>query len=232
MIRVLVVDDHEIVRDALSALIRDASGMTVADAASSISEVVRILDDDNPDVVLADESLGNGRATEFVRAVRLSRPEARVVIISGSIDARAAAALAGGAAGYVLKSQSSAALLEAIRVVAIGGPYVAPEVAAMLSTASARKKKAIRAEPGGELEALSQREQEIFHLVVEGHATKEIARHLFISPKTVESHRTKINRKLAVKTAADLVRFAVAHGIRVAPRPLAELPAAKPNSLH
>ena len=121
--------------------------------------------------------------------------------------------------GYVLKAQSTADLLVAIRTVASGRLYVAPEVAAKLPPPSAGGPiDARHGQPG--LEALSRREREIFRHADRRNAAAEIARRLSISPKTVEFHRTNINRKLAVRTTADLVRFAVAHGILLAPRAL------------
>jgi two-component system response regulator NreC len=236
MIRVLVVEDQEIVRDALAALLGETPGIEVVGVASGVGHALPLLDRHNPDIVLADLSLGDGSATELVQAVRRSRLKGRVVIITGFSDTFAAAeSLAGGAAGYVLKSQSWAEVLEAIRAVALGRRYVAPNVAAKLLTASSRE-TAIRVNQASGLESLSQREHEIFRQVLQGHTTKEIAGRLFISPKTVESHRTHINRKLAVRTTADLIRFAVAHGIVVAPRPIAAHPAVggaeNPGTLH
>jgi DNA-binding NarL/FixJ family response regulator len=236
MIRVLVVENHEIVRDALAALLSETVGMEVVGVASTVGCAIPLLDRHDPDIVLADLSLGDGSATELVKAVRRARLKGRVVILTGFRDAFAAAeALAGGAVGYVLRSQSSAEVLEAIRVVALGRSYVAPQIASKLSTASAGDAP-IRVKQGGGLESLSPREHEIFRQAVQGYASKEIARRLCISQKTVESHRTHINRKLAVRTAADLVRFAVAHGIAVAPSAVAEQHAvggaASPDALH
>jgi DNA-binding NarL/FixJ family response regulator len=213
-IRVLVVEDHEIVRDALAALLRQTPGIQVVGAASGLRDAIPLLASHDPDIVLADLSLGDGSATELVGAVRRARLKGRIVIITGFSDAFAAVqALAGGAAGYVLKSQSSAEILKAIRTVALGQSYIAPQVAAKLATTSGGE-TSISVELGKGLDSLRQ--------VLEGYATKDIARRLFISPKTVETHRTHINRKLAVRTTADLVRFAVAHGLAVAPRSIAE----------
>lgn len=218
MIRILVVEDHELVRDALAGLLAEAPGMEVVGVASTLGEAKQLVEHHGPDVVLADLSLGDGSALDLVRWVRQSRLDARIVVITGFSNTFAAVeALSDGAMGYVLKAQSTADLLVAIRTVASGRSYVAPEVAAKLPHAPAGG-RSMRVRRSHGLEALSHREREIFRHAVDGYATAEIARRLSISPKTVEFHRTNINRKLAVRTTADLVRFAVAHGILLAPR--------------
>ena len=221
MIRILVVEDHELVRDALAGLLAGAPGMAVVGVASTVEEAKRLIEQHGPDVVLADLSLGDGSALDLVRWVQRSRLDARIVVITGFSNTFAAVeALSDGAMGYVLKAQSTGDLLAAIRTVANGRSYIGPEVAANLPRPSAGgRPMRVRRRRG--LESLSRREREIFRQAVEGYATAEIARRLCISPKTVESHRTNINRKLAVKTTADLVRFAVAHGVVVAPRAVA-----------
>jgi DNA-binding NarL/FixJ family response regulator len=230
MIRILVVEDHELVRDALAGLLAEAPGMEVVGVASTLEEARRLLDRHGPDIVLADLSLGDGSALDLVRWVRRSRLDARVVVITGFSNTFAAVeALADGAMGYVLKAQSVADLLVAIRTVADGHSYVAPEVAAKLPQASSFGGAAQRSMRGRGLDALSPREREIFRQAVEGYPTAEIARRLCISPKTVEAHRTSMNRKLAVRTTADLVRFAIAHGFVVTPRAL-ETPPERPDA--
>lgn len=231
MTRVLVVEDHEVVRDALAGLLRDTPDMEVVGVASSIRETLPLLSRTMPDILLADLSLGDGSATELVRALRRARLKARVVIITGFSDQFAAAeALAAGVSGYVLKSQSAEEMLEAIRAVALGRQYLSPLVEARLTgrLVWGEDQRVGRPETEGQgpghgqgIDRLSRREVEIFRLVVSGCSSKEVARRLCISVKTVETHRTNMNRKLAVRTTADLVRFAVAHGITVAPRTLA-----------
>jgi DNA-binding NarL/FixJ family response regulator len=218
MIRVLVVDDHDIVRDALASLLGDVSDFQVVGVASSIRDALPLLDSARPDIVLADLSLGDGSAVELVRALRRGRLKGRVIVITGFSDEFAAAeALAAGATGYVLKSQPTVELLEAIRAVAEGRKYVAPSLERRLALRSISSDSSASGGAVG-LERLSPREVEVFRLVVAGSSSKDVARRLCISVKTVETHRTNMNRKLAVRTTADLVRFAAAHGIAVAPR--------------
>jgi DNA-binding NarL/FixJ family response regulator len=218
MIRVLVVDDHDIVRDALASLLGDVSDFQVVGVASSIRDALPLLDSARPDIVLADLSLGDGSAVELVRALRRGRMKGRVIVITGFSDEFAAAeALTAGATGYVLKSQPTSELLDAIRSVAEGRKYVAPSLERRLALRSIGGESTASGGAIG-LERLSPREVEVFRLVVAGSSSKDVARRLCISVKTVETHRTNMNRKLAVRTTADLVRFAAAHGIAVAPR--------------
>ena len=218
MIRVLVVDDHDIVRDALASLLGDVSDFQVVGVASSIRDALPLLDSARPDIVLADLSLGDGSAVELVRALRRGRMKGRVIVITGFSDEFAAAeALTAGANGYVLKSQPTSELLDAIRSVSEGRKYVAPSLERRLALRSIGGESSASGGAVG-LERLSPREVEVFRLVVAGSSSKDVARRLCISVKTVETHRTNMNRKLAVRTTADLVRFAAAHGIAVAPR--------------
>ena len=218
MIRTLVVEDHTIVRDALVAFLRRAPDIEVVAMASGIRDALPLLDQHNPDVVVVDLFLDDGNGTEIARALRRDHGKGLVVILTGATDAFAAAqAFAAGARGYVLKSHSSQDLLDAIRTVVAGELYVAREIAAQLSTPEMTSQEPT-ADSRRRLEALSPREHEIFRQVVAGYASKEIAHRLCISAKTVETHRTNINRKLAVRTAADVIRFAFALGIPVAPR--------------
>jgi two-component system, NarL family, invasion response regulator UvrY len=155
---------------------------------------------------------------ELVRALRRGRRAGRVIILTRMGDAfLASEALEGGAAGYLLKSQSSQEVLDAIRTVAGGQRYIAPAVADKLSLRQSAAQEPSSNSPSC-LELLSHREHEVFLQVVAGSSGKEIAQRFCISPKTVESHRSNMNRKLEVRTTADLIRLAIAHGIPVAPR--------------
>ena len=195
------------------------SDMEVVAVACSLREALPLLHKARPQVVLADLALEDGSGMELVRALRRERRKGpQVLILTGLVDVFAATeALAGGAAGYLLKSQPSQELLLAIRTVATGATYVAPEIAAKLATRQVDSEPTMEDSRKG-LEALSYREHEVFRQVIWGHTTMDIARRLSISVKTVETHRTNMNRKLKVRTTADVIRFAMAQGITVAPR--------------
>jgi len=187
---------------------------------SRIRDALPLLHRHDPDVVLADLSLSDGSGMELERALRRDRRKGRLVILTGLGDTFAAAeAVADGAAGYLRKSQSTQNLLEAIRTVAAGGQYVAPEIVSKLPEDRVGPQAPMAKKATG-LEALSRRENDVFRQVVAGYSSMEIAKRLSISLKTVETHRTNMNRKLASGTTANLIRLAMAKGISVAPRGL------------
>ena len=213
MTRVLVVEDHLIVQEALVALLRGRSDLQVVGAAASIRETVPLLDSARPDILLLDLSLEDGSGLELARNLYRSRSRTRVLVMTGFEDRFAAKeAMAAGVAGYLLKNQSAADLFVAIDVIRRGGRYVAPTIAAQL------RADELAPTDTSPLESLSDRESEIFRLLVSGTSSKDLARRLFISVKTVETHRTNIARKLGVRSTVDLVRFASAQGIAIAPR--------------
>lgn len=212
MTRLLIVDDHPIVRDALASLLAEKPDLQVVGVASSVRDTLAMLEHGSADLLLADLSLEDGNAIELVRAVRRLRLKTRVLIMTAFRDEFSASeAMSAGVGGYILKEQPTSDLLAAIETVARGGTYVSPIIAARLRPDSAADNT------GNSLDRLSRREREIFRLVVAGRGSKEIANKLFISIKTVDTHRTNINRKLGVRTTASLIRFAAAHGIEIAP---------------
>jgi DNA-binding NarL/FixJ family response regulator len=212
MTRILIVEDHLIVQEALVALLRTRSDLQIVGAAPSIRETMPLLDSARPDILLLDLSLEDGSGLELARTLYRSRSRTRVLVMTGFGDRFAAKeAMAAGVAGYLLKTQSAADLFAAIDVIRQGGRYVAPTIAAQLSADE------LTPQDTSPLESLSHRESEIFRLLVAGTSSKELAQRLFISVKTVETHRTNIARKLGVRSSVDLVRFAAAQGIAIAP---------------
>jgi two-component system response regulator NreC len=209
-IRVVVLDDHLVVRDAVAACLAQTPGLEVVATAATLREGIAMVKETAPDVVVADMSLEDGNATELLRLARRQRLRVRIVILTGLTDALALAeAVREGAAGYVLKMQSIAELVQAIRAAAAGGRHV--------SSAVGGQRGLDALETAGFLK-LSRREVEIFRLSIKGETAKEIAQKLFVSAKTVETHRGNINRKLGVRTTAEMVKVATAHGIEIAPR--------------
>jgi two-component system nitrate/nitrite response regulator NarL len=215
-IRLVIVEDHEMVREALSGLLQATAGLQVVGCAGSIRDALPILESTHPDIALVDLSLEDGVGTELVRAVRRRRLKTRVLIMTGYRDSFAATeAMNSGAAGFILKTRPTAELIEAVHRVMAGEAHVSADVPAALVPPD---------QAASGLERLSRREGEVFRLVVSGWTSREIASRLCISIKTVETHRAKINRKLSVNRPSDLVRFAVAHGISVAPESVPERP--------
>jgi DNA-binding NarL/FixJ family response regulator len=225
MARIVVVEDHLIVRDALVTLLSTRPNFQIVGVAASIRETKPLLEQTRPDVLLLDLSLEDGSGIELARLLRRSRSKTRVLMLTGFRDGFAAAeAMTAGVAGYVLKEQPTADLFAAIDIVHQGGTYVCPTIVAQLTPDQLSGKE------DGLLASLSPRESEIFRLIVSGTSSSDLSRRLFISAKTVDTHRTNIGRKLGVRTGADLVRFAVAHGIAIAPRASQDDPGAETGS--
>jgi DNA-binding NarL/FixJ family response regulator len=210
--RIVVVEDHLIVREALVTLLSVRPDFQIVGVAASVRETKGLLEQTRPDVLLLDLTLEDGSGLELARLLRRSRSSTRVLILTGYRDGFAAAeAINAGVAGYVLKEQPTTDLFAAIDIVRRGGRYVCPTIGAQLNPHQ------LSGREDGLLASLSRRENEIFRLVVAGTGSRDISRRLFISVKTVDTHRTNIGRKLGVRTGADLVRFAAAHGIAIGP---------------
>jgi two-component system NarL family response regulator len=211
MRRVLIVEDHEVVGDALAGVLRAVPGLHVVGVVATIREALVQLRTAGPDIVLADLMLDDGSATEILRQIRVEHLPARVIILTGLRDVFSAnEALAAGAKGYVLKSQPPRDLIEAIETVAAGRRYVAPKIAARIHAGASNG-------AGQGLECLTRREAEILRMLAHGYSNREVAQGLNVSTKTIETHRSNMNRKLALKNTVDLIRFAAAHGIGSAP---------------
>jgi DNA-binding NarL/FixJ family response regulator len=214
-INIAIVEDHPIVRDSLARMISLRETLRVVGTAGNLNDGAALLDRAKPDVVLADLSLEDGSAIELARRAKRERCEARFLIMTGYCNEFSATdAFDAGVSGFILKKQPTADLFTAIERVAAGGVYVSP-----LLLSAPRRRRSPPDVPLNPLRRLSRREGEIFRMVVAGGETKEIAGRLLISIKTVETHRTSINRKLGVTSTASLLRFAVAHGIEINPRP-------------
>ena len=210
-IRVLIVEDQLIVRDALVSMLRSRSDLRIVGVAASIREGGPLLERTAPDLLLLDLSLEDGSGLELARMLYRARSETRVLVMTAFGDAFAAAeALKFGVAGYFVKEQPTSDLFTAIETVVRGETYMSPMLAGRVS-----------ADPSidelGPLANLSRREREIFRLAVLGSSSRELAGRLFISVKTVDSHLLNIARKLGVRTTAGLVRFAAEHGIATGP---------------
>ncbi|MFT3765007.1 MAG: response regulator transcription factor [Minicystis sp.] len=206
LLRVAVVDDHLLFRQGLSAILATQPDMIVVAGASD----ARALADTDlaPDVVIVDVGLHQKCGAAATREVLRRYRNCRVLALAGvSDEGLAARTFAAGAAGYALKDQDAADVIAAIRAVAGGARYVAPGLSAALPAEGRPAAKA------GGIEDLTPREHEVFNLVVQGRSNRGIAERLHISIKTVEAHRSAINRKLSAHSTADLVRIAARHGL-------------------
>ncbi len=205
-LRVLLADDHQVVRQGLRELLSKEGFHIVAEAADG-REAVRLAQGLCPDVAVVDLSMPLLNGVDAAREIQRSSPRTAVILLTmHTEDAYVLNALRAGIRGYVLKSQATADLLEAIRAVARGSIYLSPRVSGVLVQAFNGRTSAAR-------DPLSGREREVLQLVAEGKTTKEIARLLGVSVKTAESHRTRIMEKLDIHETAGLVRYAVRQGL-------------------
>ena len=202
-IRLLIADDHAVLRTGLRMLLDVQRDMAVAGEASDGVEVVQKARELQPDVVLLDLTMPGPHSGEVIRQVLRASPRTRVLVLTMHDDpAYLASALAAGAAGYVVKKVADSELLTAIRSVHAGRTFV--DLTQSLDTPS-------RAGPGPK--NLSRREREVLRLLAQGHSNQQIATQIKVSVKTVETHRTRLSEKLGLKGRAELYRFAVESGL-------------------
>jgi len=208
VIRVLIVDDHAVVRAGLKLLLDAEEDIETVGEAGTADEAVRLARSLKPDVVLMDVVMPGKSGLEATPGVLASAPEAKVLVLSMEDDARYVhEAFAAGASGYVLKEAADTEVVQASREVANGGRYVHPVLGARLVTAEAKARQKADEDP------LSEREREVLRLLALGHTNQEIAKTLYISVRTAETHRAHIMQKLRLSTRAELVRHAISEGL-------------------
>jgi DNA-binding NarL/FixJ family response regulator len=208
VIRVLVVDDHAVVRSGLRLLVDAQPDMEAVGEAESAERAVFEALAGKPDVVLMDLVMPGRGGIEGMPAVLEAAPGAKVLVLSMQDDPRyVREAFAAGASGYVLKEAADTELVTAVRAVAGGERYVHPSLGARMIAAEAEAAARAEADP------LSDREHEVLRLLALGHTNQEIASALYISVRTAETHRAHIMQKLRLKSRADLVRYALNEGI-------------------
>jgi two-component system, NarL family, response regulator NreC len=207
-VRVVIVDDHAVVRTGLRLLLDGQSDIETVGEAGDAREAIFEVRARKPDVVLLDVTLPGGKSgIEAIPDVRKEAPDAKILVLSMEDDPRyVREAFAAGAFGYVLKEAVDTEVVEAVREVAAGRRYVHPELGARLAAAEAEAARATDEDP------LSDREREVLRLLALGHTNQEIAKMLYISVRTAETHRAHIMQKLRLATRAELVRYALAQG--------------------
>lgn len=207
-IRVLLVDDHAVVRAGLRHILDAEDDIETVGEAGSAQESIRAARELTPDVVLMDVMLGDGSGLDATPEVLLVAPGAKVLVLSMQDDPRyVREAFAAGASGYVLKEAADTDVVGAVREVAAGNRYVHPALGAKIAAADATAAAKADEDP------LSDREREILRLLALGHTNQEIAKLLFISVRTAETHRAHVMQKLRLSTRAELVRYALAEGM-------------------
>ncbi|MEZ4635981.1 MAG: response regulator transcription factor [Caldilineaceae bacterium] len=211
-IRVILVDDHPVVRLGLSALIDSEPGMAVVGQGNNGLEGLALVESLKPDVVVMDISMPEMDGLEATRRIRAGNPGVHVLILTVHAQERYLfPVLKAGAAGYVLKSTVDTELLDAIRTVAKGGAFLYPGAARMLLEDYVHRLES--GAPSEDYATLSDREQEVLKLIALGHTANEAADQLALSPKTVETYRMRIMQKLKLGNRADLVKYALARGL-------------------
>jgi DNA-binding NarL/FixJ family response regulator len=212
-IRIVLVDDHAVLRAGLTALLNAEADMTVVGEAGDGAASLPVIADRQPDVVLLDINMPNMGGLEALGELRKVAPKSRVLILTMHDDQTyLRQALAQGAAGYVLKQAADTELLTAIRTVYHGGAFLHPSHAQALLSPNPIAASG-PSSTSEDISILSERELEVLKLIALGHANKEIAEMLYLSVKTVETYKTRIMEKLNLTSRAALVRFALKHGL-------------------
>jgi DNA-binding NarL/FixJ family response regulator len=207
-VTVFIADDHAIVRDGLVALLSAHPGLEIAGTAASGSDAVEQVRRLRPGIVILDISMPGLDGIEAARQIRLALPDTAIVVLSMHAGIEyVVRALEAGARGYLLKESASAEIIDAIRAVGGGQRYLSRKVAEILAQGISERKGV------SALDSLSRREREVLRLVVDGNSSATIGKLLHLSPKTVDSYRSRLMQKLGVSQLAGLIKFAIQHGV-------------------
>lgn len=210
-VSILLADDHQVVRLGLRALLEAEADFKIVGEASDGLEAKALAERLQPDVLVLDLMMPGLNGMEVTRQTRQLSPRTRVIILSMQAnEAYVLEALRNGASGYVLKQSNMAELVQAIRQVLEGRDYLSPEFTQRAIEAYKQKAEAAAQDP---YDTLTTREREVLQLAAEGHTNPQIAEKLFLSPRTVEMHRSNLMRKLGLANQTELVRYALWRGL-------------------
>jgi len=205
-VRILLADDHALVRQGLRSLL-EREGFSVIGEAADGQEAVRLICSLSPDIAVMDISMPAQNGLDSAREVKKVHPACKVILLTQhSEELYVADALKAGVFGYVLKAQVSSDLTQAIRQVSDGQVYISPGITQAVLAA-------YRSRPNGDSNPLTLRERQVLQLIAEGKSTKDVASLLFISVKTAETHRSRLMQKLDIHETAGLVRYAIRSGL-------------------
>lgn len=207
--RVVLVDDHAVVRQGLAALVNEEPDFAVVGEAASPADALSVIADLQPDAAIIDITLGEGDGIALTREVKAKFPDVKVLVLSIHDESiYADRALRAGARGYMMKVEAADKLMGGLRRILDGDIFVSDRVAARMSHRVAGGADALPAAP---IERLSNRELQIFQSIGKGMSVREIAASLMLSVKTIEAHREHVKQKLSIKSSRELLRFAIAH---------------------
>jgi len=200
-IRIVIADDHAVVRRGLRQVLEAEPGFEVVAEAANLDDARRYARGHHPDVLVLDLNMPGGSSLEHIPSIRVEFPATQIVVLTMQNEpAYARQALSAGALGYVLKEAAEEELVEAIKRAAVGDTYLNPRLGARVA-----------AEPPGPPDGLSEREVDVLRLITLGYTNAEIGDQLHLSVRTVETHRAHIQQKLSLATRSDLVRYALEH---------------------
>ncbi|MDH3744743.1 MAG: response regulator transcription factor [Acidobacteriota bacterium] len=212
--RVLLVDDHEVLLEGLSALLDKEAGVEIAGRAGNGEEAIERAFELEPDVIIMDLMLPGMNGIEATRQIRERLPNTKILCLSMHADKRfVSAAFDAGASGYVLKEEPLSTVIDGLRAVRAGHTYVCEGVSGVVVKAYLSAKGG---DPGPPAGRLSNREREVLKHFAEGKSTRDIANLLHLSPKTIASHRDNIKEKLGISSIAGLTKYAIRHGLTTA----------------
>jgi len=210
--RIVIVEDHTILREGLRSLLSSNPGFDVAGEAEDGRDAIRSVQKFKPDLVLMDLSMPRMDGLDAIREIKKQSPNTKVLVLTvHKAEEYVFASLKAGADGYLLKDATHAELTLAIESVLRGKPYISPGISEKLVAGYLGGRKPVKADSSWE--SLTQRERQILKLIAEGHKNKEIAGYLYISAKTVEKHRANLMKKLGIHNASALTAFAMRKGL-------------------
>ena len=211
VIGIVLADDHEIVRQGLRLILEGERQFKIIAEASDGLQALQLLEKFQPDVLIVDIAMPGLNGMEVIRQARRVSPLTRVIALSmHASESYVLAALRNGATGYVLKEFGSEHLVDAVRKVAAGGQYLSPPLIARAVQTYVERAESL---PRDSYDLLTTREREILQLAAEGHTSSQIAARLGISPRTAESHRGTLMRKLGIHNQSELIRYALERGV-------------------
>lgn len=212
-IRLLIADDHTLIRSGIARLLQSYTDLVVVGEAEDGIEAVDLVKKHQPDVVVIDLSMPRMNGIEATKVIRERFPQTKVLVLTmHESDEYIFQILQSGAGGYILKNSGKEELAAAIHAVARGEKFFSPRVSEIMVESYLNKEAGRHRQSGSDDVPLTKREKEILTLVARGFTNQEIADRLFISPRTVDTHRTNMMQKLNIHDVATLVRFAVEHG--------------------